>query len=166
MADYKKQLAFIAECKDPEKLKVLIDNARKLSASDKGASAVAIEAFRKLISIVPSERPGTLEHDFWQTINAFEYELYVERGKNSPLSRTRQKVKRVGIEQTLRDWALSKTSTRGFRMLVERGMVELTGEAIVLRHPARFDDAVLESARRRLIEVGVDVENLRTDKSS
>ena len=59
--------------------------------------------------------------------------------------------------QTLIDWALDTKQTDGFRMLLERDMPELTGEAIVLRHPSRFEAAVAFAARARLEASGVDV---------
>jgi len=155
MADNTKILTFVARCDNPDDLKSLIKNANKQSNS-----AVAEAAFRRLISLVPAERPGTVEHDFWQTINAFEYALKEERGKTVRLSRTRQKVARVGVVQTLRDWALGGQETDGFRMLLERGMPELTGEAITLRHPEHFDPQTLDAARRRLQQAGIDLNSL------
>lgn len=154
-ADNEKILAFIAGCKDAEQLRTVIKNARK-----RGQTTVADAAFRRLISILPSEAPGTLEYDFWQTVYAFEHELTEERGRTTRLSRTRQKVARVGEVETLRDWALSTQETDGFKMLLERGMPELTGEAIVLRHPDRFDQHIVAAARKRLVDAGVDVEAL------
>lgn len=155
MVDHSKMLAFVAQCDDVEKLKSLIKNAR-----DRGEAALADGAFRKLISLVPAERPGTVEHDFWQTVHAFEYLLTEEREKTTRLSRTRQKVARVGVVQTLKDWALSDKETDGFRMLLDRGMPELTGEAIVLRHANSFEPQVLTAARQRLSRAGVDVGTL------
>jgi hypothetical protein len=152
MTDHSRMLAYIATCDDVDKLKSLIKNAR-----DRGELTLADAAFRRLISITPAERPGTVEHDFWKTLQAFEYLLTEERGKTARLSRTRQKVARVGVVQTLRDWALSNKETDGFRMLMDRGMPELTGEAIVLRHPTSFEPDVLAAARQRLSNEGVDV---------
>jgi hypothetical protein len=108
----------------------------------------------------PRNIRGTVEHDFWQTVHAFEYLLTEEREKTTRLSRTRQKVARVGVVQTLKDWALSGKETDGFRMLLDRGMPELTGEAIVLRHPGNFDPEVLAAARQRLSDAGVDMNTL------
>jgi len=156
MFDNSKILAFIAKCDDAKELKKLILNARK-----KGESLVVETAFRRLISLVPSERPGSVEFDFWRSINAFEYLLTDERGKTTLLSRTRQKVKRVGEVQTLTDWALSNTQSDGFTMLLERQMPELTGEAIILRHPRSFKPNILAAAKRRLEEAGVNVAALK-----
>ncbi|HWY61907.1 MAG TPA: hypothetical protein VNW15_08425 [Rhizomicrobium sp.] len=151
-----KMLEFVAKCEEPEKLKTLIVNARK-----EGANDLAEAAFRKLIALIPSEKPGTVEHDFWQTVHAFEYLLSDERQKTTRLSRTRQKVQRDGVVQTLKDWALSKKATDGFDMLLERNMAELTGEAIVLRHANEFSHDVVAAASKRLTDAGVDLTSLR-----
>jgi hypothetical protein len=155
MDDYSKQLLFVSQCEDAKQLRLLMKNAR-----DRGVSVVGDAAFRKLISLVPSERPGTVEHDFWQTIHAFELVLTEERGKTTRLSRTRQKVGRVGVIQTLRDWALSDKETDRFRMLLEREMPELTGEAIILRHRDRFTAEICAAAQDRLTGAGVDIHAL------
>ena len=84
-----------------------------------------------------------------------------ERGKNTRLSRTRQKVAKAGVVQTLSDWAAGSQETKGFRMLLERGMPEFTGEAITLRHPELFEPPVLEAAQQRLAAAGVDLNSLR-----
>ena len=125
-----------------------------------GDNRIADAAFRRLISVLPKEKPGTVEHDFWQTIYAFEHVLSEERGKTTRLARTRQKVTRVGEVQTLKDWALSSKSTDGFTMLLERNMPELTGEAIVLRHANQFGAEVLAAANMRLVQAGVDTSSL------
>jgi hypothetical protein len=155
MADVAKILELIENCDDPERLRSWIRNAQ-----EKGEPRVADAAFRRLVSVLPKEKPGTVEHDFWQTIHAFEHVLSEERGKTTRLARTRQKVARVGEVQTLRDWAMSAKSTDGFTMLLERNMPELTGEAIVLRHARRFDTEVVAAARQRLEMAGVDMATL------
>jgi hypothetical protein len=155
MSDPAKILDLIATCDDPEKLRSWITNARKA-----GDNRIADAAFRRLIPVLPKEKPGTVEHDFWQTIHAFEHVLSEERGKTTRLARTRQKVTRVGEVQTLKDWALSSKSTDGFTMLLERNMPELTGEAIVLRHANQFGADVLAAANLRLVQAGVDTSSL------
>jgi hypothetical protein len=157
MADLSKVLAVIDKSVDPDALKRIIKNARTHNEP-----SIALAAFRKLVSLVPSERPGTVEHDFWQMVNAFEHVLTEEKGKTTRLNRTRQKVKRVGVVETLRDWALSEKDTTGFAMLLDREMPEYTGEAIVLRHSGRFEPRVVVAARKRLEQAGVDVSALPT----
>jgi len=143
--DDKRMLAYIRVCDNPAKLRQIIENARKRDAKE-----LAEAAFRKLVSIVPAEEPGTLEHDFWQSIQAFEYVLTEENGRTTRLSRTRQKVQRVGILQTLADWAIALKESDGFRMLIERGMPDLSGEAVILRHPDRFEPHIVVAAHERI----------------
>ena len=57
-------------------------------------------------------------------------------------------------------FALSNKSTGGFDMLLERGMPELTGEVIVLRHSEQFDNEIQNAARERLVQAGVDIDRL------
>jgi hypothetical protein len=149
MTDHEKILGLIENCDDPARLKSWIANARS-----KGETGIADAAFRKLVSVLPKEKPGTVEHDFWRTIHAFEHVLSEERGKTTRLAWTRQKVARVGEIQTLKDWALSAKSTDGFGMLLERDMPELTGEAIVLRHAHQFgtDTRIGRGSRRSGIQ--------------
>lgn len=157
MSNHGKILCYIRGCEDADALRRLLKNARA-----KGVPEVEKAAFEKLIAIVPQAQPGTLEHDFWKMVHAFEHMRSEENGRRTLLSRTRQKVDRVGVQQTLADWALDTKSTLGFAILLERDLPELTGEAIVLRHPGRFSEEVRSSARARLEQAGVDVERLQS----
>ncbi len=150
MPDHSKVIKFIETCIDPKALAILEQRAREQNAPEVGKAA-----FHKLIAIVPEAQPGTVEHDFWTTIHAFEHLLTVERGKTTRLSRTRQKVARVGVIPTLEDWAHGK-QTEGFEMLLQRGMPELTGEAVVLRNASHFSPQVVSAAKQRLLAVGYD----------
>ncbi len=149
-------IAKIESCDDEKLLRNWIENARK-----KGEADIEAAAFKRLIELLPKENPGTLEWDFWRTIHAFELTLTDENGRTTRLSRTRQKVHRVGIKQTLTDWALGRKETEGFSMLLERGMPELSGEAIILRHAAEFDQEVRDAAQLRLTNAGVDMARLQ-----
>lgn len=155
MADYSKVIAIIETANNPDKLRQLMANARRMKVKE-----VEDAAFRRLVEIMPEEQPGTVEHDFWRSIHSLEQVLTDERGKTIRLARTRQKLARVGVMQTLRDFALSKAPTQGFEMLIDRGMPELTGEAVVLRHRKLFEPEVVAAARFRLEAAGVDVERL------
>ena len=122
-----------------------------------GSRTVEDAALRRLVAILPSEAPGTLEHDFWMTIHTFEELLGEERGRTTRLSRTRQKVAKEGIRKVLVDFATSAKPADGFQMLIDRGLPELTGEAVVLRHPEGFEPSVVDAARTRLAGAGVDL---------
>lgn len=157
MSDHTKILASIGASTDADQLRRFRENAQK-----KGVTVVADAAFRRLIEILPEQAPGSIEHDLWMTIHAFEEVLRDERGKTVRLSRTRQKIGRVGVKQTLIDFATSKAPTDGFNMLIERGLPELTGEALVLKHSGAFDLGVQNAAKQRLEDAGVDITKLQS----
>lgn len=138
-------LRTIEGCADPKSLRQIATNARA-----RGEDTVARAADLRLYAILPSEAPGTLEYDVWQSIHALEGTLTTERAKTTRLGRTRQKIARVGELQTIRDLILGPKPSEGFFMLIEREMSELTFEAVALRHADRFDEAVLEAAAARL----------------
>lgn len=148
-------LAVIATSTDAEQLKCIMANAKRL-----GVPAVYNAAFAKRLSLMPDDAPGTVSHDMWKSIFALEQLRSEEAGKTILLSRTRQKLKRVGVMKLLEDFALHKTTTEGFDMLIERSLPELTGEAIVLRHRQHFAESVVLAATARLENVGVDVSKL------
>ena len=158
MSNHAKILASIAGSTDADQLRRFRENAQRM-----GVTAVADAAFRRLIEVIPEQAPESIEHDFWMTIHAFEEVLRDERKKTVRLSRTRQKIGRVGVKQTLIDFATSKAPTDGFNMLIERGLPELTGEALVLKHSESFDPGVQSSARQRLEDAGVDITKLRSN---
>jgi hypothetical protein len=152
-------LARVDAMDDPGKLRNLMANADRM-----GVPAVRDAAFRRLALVqaagAPRDggaEPGSVAHDFWRTIFAFEQLLLEERGKTIRLSRTRQKIARVGEARTLADFAEATKETRGFEMLMARGLPEMTGEAIILRHPEDFDEDTRAAAAARLEGAGVDV---------
>ena len=150
MSDHAKIVGIIATCDDPSRLRVFMDNARRQGAEDirppSGGSSRSCQIKRQVRLSMISGGPST-------HLNRSS----LTRGKTTRLSRTRQKINRIGVMQKLIDFALSKKPTEGFNMLLERGMPELTGEAIVLRQAAHFDAAVVTAARSRLQDAGVDL---------
>lgn len=139
-------LKAIESSSDPKGLRQIATNARK-----RGELTVARAADIRLYEILPSEKPGSFEYDVWRSIYALEGTLTNERGKTTRLGRTRQKIARVGELQTVNDLIVgTKKPSEGFTMLIERGMPELTFEAVALRHPDRFNRITLDAASRRL----------------
>ncbi len=145
MPDYRRVLDIVAASEDPDQLRQFMENAKRMEADE-----VYEAAFRRLTEILPHESPGPIDRDFWRSIHALEQRLREERGKTVRLTRTRQKLGRVGAMQTLSDLALSATPSDGFEMLIERGMADLTAEAVILRHQEHFEPDVIEAARLRL----------------
>lgn len=146
----KRMLEFISNCDDPEKLRQIAQNA-----GEQGVSEVHRAAKLKLFEVLPAEKPGTLEYEVWKAIHALEDALSEERGKTIRLARTRQKIQRENELICVRDLAGGK-ETEGFNMLADRDMLHLSFEAVALRYPDKFDDKILETSRKRLIEAGYD----------
>ena len=149
MSKYQKILKIIAECDDEKKLRNWIANARR-----EGVGEVEDAARRRFVEVRAAKDIDDLNDpivlDFWKSITALEYELSEERGKTIRLSRTRQKIARVGVEKTLADLALQAQPSEGFFLLKARDMLDLSAEAVVLRFPERFEQIVVEAARQRL----------------
>lgn len=61
----------IEQSVDPKSLRQIAANARS-----KGEMAVARAAELRLYAVLPSEEPGTFEHDVWQSIHALEGALW------------------------------------------------------------------------------------------
>ncbi|WP_320197422.1 hypothetical protein RMR16_020275 [Agrobacterium sp. rho-13.3] len=146
-----KALLIIEKCGDASKLRQMAVNAR-----ERGEISVAHAADLRLYDVLPSEKPGTFEHDVWRSIHALEGTLTNERVKTTRLGRTRPKIARIGEVETLKDLIMRKEPSEGFFMLLEREMADLTFEAVALRHPDRFDTAVLDAAEERLRSAGIE----------
>ena len=142
----------IERCADPEKLRRFMANARQRNATD-----IYDAAFQRLISVQPAAQVGTIAYDVWRTIYAFEELLKEERGKTVRLSRTRQKIQRVGEIRTVIDLALKATPSDGFNMLKERDLLELSFEALVVVRALHFPSNVVDAARVRLTNHGFDM---------
>ena len=143
----------IERCNDPAEFRRLMKNAQQ-----RGAADVYNAAFQRLITVQPSAQVGTIAHDVWRTIYAFEELLREERGKTVRLSRTRQKIRRDGEVKTVMDLTLKETPSDGFRMLKDRGILELSFEALVVAGAGHFPGNVVDAARSRLESQGMDIQ--------
>ncbi len=140
-------LKTVAECR------TVMERAKR-SEND----AVYQEVFRRMCAISGHENDDPddpLVRDFHATLAAYEQLLTEKNGRNQPAGRTRQKIKNKGIVQSLIDWASSSAETPGFRLLVEAGLPEFTGEYVVVRHANRFPPEVVTKARIRLDAYGI-----------
>ena len=148
--DVERAMKMIEATNDPEKLRQIAINARRL-----GQPEIALAADLKRYAILPSDKPGTLAYDVWKSIFALEDSLSTERSRTTRLNRTRPKIKEVGELEAIKSLIMKPKPSEGFFMLIERGMPELTFEAVALRHPEQFDEAVIAAAKKRLSEAGV-----------
>lgn len=133
---------------DADQLKQLMANAKRLGNID-----VYKQAFRRLCELAGNGKPDALHMDFYSTLAAYEELLTEKNGRTTRANRTRQKLARHGVIKCLEDWAKDPKETQGFSTLVENGLVELTGEFLILKYPGDFSSKAIENARRRLKDV-------------
>jgi hypothetical protein len=133
---------------DKGKLRNWMSNAKRHNRDD-----IYQAAFRQLCRIEGRNIDDPLESEFAVVMRALEEALSEESGTTKRLSRTRQKLNRVGVRQTLADLAMKSTPSTGFLKLVEFGMArELSAEALVLKYSNEFEPEVVDAAKKRLAE--------------
>jgi hypothetical protein len=129
---------------DRDKLRNWMKNAKRLGRGD-----VYQIALRQLCKIEGRNIEDPLEAEFATVMRALEEALTAEAGKTKRLNRTRQKLGRVGLRQTLADLALKPTPSLGFIKLVEFNMGDMSAEALILKYRDQFEPHVVHAAARR-----------------
>lgn len=139
---------------DPKKLRNYMDNAKRLGRDD-----VYSDAFRQLCRAEGRDIADPLESEFASVMRALEQALTEEAGKTKRLNRTRQKLDRVGVRQTLADLAVKPQPSMGFLKLVEFNMADMSAESLVLKYQDQFPPKVVDAARNRLHQYGVKMDD-------
>lgn len=116
-----------------------------------GDSAIAHAAIRQLAGLGATGEPGSLLHDFWQTIVSFEVVMSEKNGKNTRLTKVRQRLAKNGVVAALAEFAASTQPEGGFEILTDTGLTDLTGEAAIVRHAGDFPLMVVDAANARLL---------------
>src|ERR1700730_1218211 len=114
---------------DKDKLRNWMKNAKRLGRDD-----VYRDALRQLCRIEGRNIDDPLESEFAVVMRALEEAMTQEAGRTKRLSRTRQKLDRVGVRQTLADLALKPKASLGFTKLVEFGMADMSAESLILKY--------------------------------
>jgi hypothetical protein len=130
---------------DADGLRQLMVNARRLGRTD-----VYWKAFGRLCALQGMSEGDPLHRDFAQTLAAYEELLTDKNGRTTRASRTRQKLARKGVEQSLEDWALAVKPTEGFALLMDNNLEHLTGEHLVIKYSDRFSAEAVKQARARI----------------
>src|SRR5579862_3446418 len=123
---------------DKDKLRNWMANARRLGHED-----IYRDAFRQLCRIEGREIDDPLASEFACVMRALEEALTEESGRTKRLSRTRQKLGRVGVRQTLTDLALKPKPSTGFLKLIEFKMADMSAEALILKYKDKFGEDVV-----------------------
>jgi hypothetical protein len=142
----------VSRLKDADQARNLMENARRLGRLD-----VEQDAFRRLCQIEGGSDDDPVVVQFRQALSAVEEVLRQKHGKKVRAAYTRRKLASVGEIGCLIDWAVKKEETESFKMLVEAGLGDQTGEYVVVRNADRFPPEAVDAARKRLADYGVDI---------
>ena len=137
---------------DPSKLRNLMANAQR-----NGMKELVFKCQERISELSALGYKEGTEREFWTAIHLQEEWKKEEKGKTIRLSRTRDKIKRVGVLKMVEDLAASKKTSDGFSHLISNGRADLTAEAIVLRNSSQFGPEIISSARMKLEEANVDM---------
>ncbi len=135
----------ISSYTDPEHLRTLMQNAKRMGRED-----IWRQAFDQLCSLEGATQTDPLDRAFYRTLAAYEQLLTQKNRRATRACRTRLKLKGKGVVACLEDWAKSKEAPESFELLVANGMAELTGEQLVLTYPDRFSPEAVAGATARL----------------
>jgi hypothetical protein len=126
-------------------LRTLMVNAKRLGRDD-----IWRDAFRRLCVLEGADQTDPLHRDFYEMLAAYEHLLSERNARATRATPTRLKAKNKGIVHLLEEWAMSKTPTEGYELLVAKGMPELTGEHLVLKYPEQFSAEAIAAAKARV----------------
>ncbi|WP_182179433.1 hypothetical protein [Methylobacterium radiotolerans] len=130
---------------DVEQVRRLMASAERLNVQD-----LVTACIRRISELEGRRFADPVERRFWEIISVFEELLTKENGRTSRAARTREKVKRVGVVQTLDDIAASSKPSEGFRRLMDAGLSDYLFEYLVLENPDRFTSRAVTAAGNRL----------------
>ncbi|MDF2983432.1 MAG: hypothetical protein K0Q69_3204 [Devosia sp.] len=145
----------LSKFSEPEKLRKLLFNARRLGHHD-----YAFQIQMRIAELAGLPFSDALEREFWTAVSYVEEVKTEATGKTTRLSGTRTKHKKYGTIRCLGDWAMDPNPSEGLGSLVEHKRAELSGEAIVLRHADKFPAEAVASAAAKLAALGVSREQV------
>lgn len=157
MTDEERRLAWIATATSVDQLRSTMRNAKGKS------EPVHRAALERLVEVSASDHLGPVAKDCWRMVYTVE-EVRRDLGKTWRMSRLRTKIAKEGEQIALEYCA--RVRTDGFEEVLSYGLPRLTAEAIVLKHPSAFPAATLQIARDRLIEAGIELDNLLSQDKS
>lgn len=140
----------VAKLKTVEECRTVMSRAKAQGRGD--IYRAAFQRQCELVGRGHDDPSDPLVASFYETLAAYEQLLTEKNGRNTPASRTRQKIANKGVRQSLIEWTRGKVETNGFKLLVEAGLPEYTGEYLVVRYAPRFPDDVVALAKDRLGE--------------
>lgn len=136
---------------DPDKIRSLMVNARRLGYDD-----LVVQCQVRIAEIGSQQFDDALEKEFWTAVYLAEEFKTSENGKSTRLTKTRQKYNRDGAKKCVGDLVARPAIDESFRILADNGRVDLTFEAVLLRHANQYDESAITIAKTKLLDNGVD----------
>jgi hypothetical protein len=146
-------LARVATMTDPDGLRNLMANARRMDAPD-----VRDAAFLRLAAVQAEGEAteGPVEQAIWEMVHAVEQIKREVAGKTIRLSYLRRDIVKNGAVPAAAKLVSKPGPSERFDELMARDLPGLTAEAIVLAHPEAFDAEARAAAAARMEGAGVD----------
>ena len=133
----------------PEECMQLASNVR-----DKNP-ALARDARRRAVELrAASHAPkSAVELELLKAVYAYEEVLYEKNKRRTRAAYTWRMIDRLGLIKAAERAVAKRTQTKGYKELVAMGLQDLTFEAVIIRHPDKFSQAVVTQAKERLEEL-------------
>jgi hypothetical protein len=129
----------------------------KANAEARGGWDVFKACVKQLAELGAPAETHPLVRRFWEIITASEELQGVRHSRVRQMFARRQTAGISAIETAkaiLSKWAADKAPTQGFLKLIEFGVPELTGEAVVVEFTEEFSTHVVTAAKERLAAYG------------
>jgi hypothetical protein len=139
-----------SKLKTPSECRIVMRRAQEKQLPD--VYNAVFKRYCELTGAANDDPSDPLIADFYKTLAAYEQLLTEKNERNTTASRTRRKISNKGVHQSLIEWTRGKAETNGFKLLVNRGLPEFTGEYLVVRYADRFPEDVVSLAKDRLRE--------------
>jgi hypothetical protein len=139
--------------KTPEECRIVMERA--LAKGKQDLYSVAFRHFCRLSGAQYDDPTDPLIRAAFEAVAAYEQILKEKHGKNVTASRTRQKIAKKGVYQSIVEWSKLHGNRPGFHTLIDAGMPEFTFESVVVRFSDRFTPDVVSSCRETLKKAGV-----------
>jgi hypothetical protein len=123
---------------------------RALARGNHDLYAAAFRRFCKLSGAAHDDPSDPLVRAVYEAIAAYEQTLEEKHDKKVRATRTRQKIAKKGVYQSLLEWSRLRGNRPGFHSLIQAGLPEFTFEAVVVRFADRFPPDVVASCRETL----------------
>lgn len=137
----------IARLKTSQEARQLAENAHRLGHSN--WHALALQRAREL-KAAEEGYTTPAQQAIATALYAYEEEQSRLKGRTFRATRTRQMLARHGALVAVERMVLNRQPSKGFQVLEDAGLQELSFEAIVDRYPDEFTSVAVEAARARL----------------